>query len=120
MYDGHIYPRLLTEEEEYDGHIYPPTLTQEEEKALLEKIGTKEEKTARNELIEHNLWMVGYLAKKLDVTGVYEADLFSVGTRGLIKASNTFDPEKNIKFTTYASRCIENEILMYLRKQICM
>ena len=67
-------------------------------------------------LIEHNLRLVVYIAKKFDNTGVGVEDLISIGTIGLIKAINTFDPDKNIKLATYASRCIENEILMYLRR----
>ena len=71
---------------------------------------------ARKELIEHNLRLVVYIAKKFDNTGVGVEDLISIGTIGLIKAINTFDPDKKIKLATYASRCIENEILMYLRR----
>ena len=71
---------------------------------------------ARKMLIEHNLRLVVYIAKKFDNTGVGVEDLISIGTIGLIKAINTFDPDKNIKLATYASRCIENEILMYLRR----
>lgn len=96
--------------------ILPAPLTQEEEKEVLEKIGTEEEQAARNALIEHNLRLVVYIAKKFDNTGVGVEDLISIGTIGLIKAINTFNPEKNIKLATYASRCIENEILMYLRR----
>lgn len=72
--------------------------------------------TARSELIEHNLRLVVYIAQKFDNTGVGVEDLISIGTIGLIKAINTFNPEKKIKLATYASRCIENEILMYLRR----
>ena len=71
---------------------------------------------ARDVLIEHNLRLVVYIAKKFDNTGVGVEDLISIGTIGLIKSINTFDPDKNIKLATYASRCIENEILMYLRR----
>ncbi|MBR5190854.1 MAG: sigma-70 family RNA polymerase sigma factor, partial [Clostridia bacterium] len=71
---------------------------------------------AREKLIEHNLRLVVYIAKKFESSGVYIEDLISIGTIGLIKAVNTFSPEKNIKLATYASRCIENEILMHLRK----
>ena len=77
---------------------------------------TEEEKEARSRLIEHNLRLVVYIAKKFDNTSVGVEDLISIGTIGLIKAINTFDPAKNIKLATYASRCIENEILMYLRR----
>ena len=76
----------------------------------------EENKEARSKLIEHNLRLVVYIAKKFDNTGVGVEDLISIGTIGLIKGINTFNPTKNIKLATYASRCIENEILMYLRK----
>lgn len=76
----------------------------------------EQSETARKKLIEHNLRLVVYIAKKFDNTGVGVEDLISIGTIGLIKAINTFNPEKNIKLATYASRCIENEILMYLRR----
>ena len=78
--------------------------------------GTENDEQARKMLIEHNLRLVVYIAKKFDNTGVGVEDLISIGTIGLIKAINTFDPDKNIKLATYASRCIENEILMYLRR----
>ena len=93
----------------------PPTLTHEEENELLRKLesGDLSVKTA---LIEHNLRLVVYIARKFENTGIYIEDLISIGTIGLIKAINTFNPSKNIKLATYASRCIENEILMYLRK----
>ncbi len=96
--------------------ILPAPLSSEEESRVLEKIGTSEEQEARNELIEHNLRLVVYIAKKFDNTGVGVEDLISIGTIGLIKAINTFNPVKKIKLATYASRCIENEILMYLRR----
>ena len=70
---------------------------------------------ARNILIEHNLRLVVYIAKKFENTGINIEDLISIGTIGLIKAVNTFCPDRNIKLATYASRCIENEVLMYLR-----
>ena len=79
-------------------------------------LGTENDEQARKMLIEHNLRLVVYIAKKFDNTGVGVEDLISIGTIGLIKAINTFDPDKNIKLATYASRCIENEILMYLRR----
>ena len=79
-------------------------------------LGTEKEKEGKSVLIEHNLRLVVYIAKKFDNTGVGVEDLISIGTIGLIKAINTFDPVKNIKLATYASRCIENEILMYLRR----
>ncbi|MGN0707047.1 MAG: RNA polymerase sporulation sigma factor SigK [Faecalibacterium sp.] len=93
----------------------PPPLTPEQEKALLEKMASGD-RTARDELITHNLRLVVYLAKKYDNSGVPSEDLVSIGTIGLIKAVNTFTPERSIKLATYASRCIGNEILMYLRK----
>ena len=79
-------------------------------------LGTEDEEEAKATLIEHNLRLVVYIAKKFDNTGVGVEDLISIGTIGLIKSINTFNPGKNIKLATYASRCIENEILMYLRK----
>ncbi len=91
----------------------PAPLSKEEEQELLENI---DEKDTRNTLIEHNLRLVVYIARKFENTGVCIEDLISIGTIGLIKSINTFRPEKNIKLATYASRCIENEILMYLRK----
>lgn len=93
----------------------PEPLTLEEEQCLSEKLSTGDEK-AREKLIVHNLRLVVYIAKKFESSGVSLDDLISIGTIGLIKAVNTFSPEKNIKLATYASRCIENEILMYLRK----
>ena len=96
--------------------ILPPPLAQTEETEAIEKLGTAGEEWARNQLIENNLRLVVYIAKKFDNTGVGVEDLISIGTIGLIKAINTFNPEKNIKLATYASRCIENEILMYLRR----
>ena len=76
----------------------------------------EDNKEARSRLIEHNLRLVVYIAQKFDNTGVGMEDLISIGTIGLIKAINTFKPDKKIKLATYASRCIENEILMYLRR----
>ena len=96
--------------------VLPAPLTLEEETRTLACLGTEEEKEARSRLIEHNLRLVVYIAKKFDNTSVGVEDLISIGTIGLIKAINTFDPAKNIKLATYASRCIENEILMYLRR----
>lgn len=92
-----------------------PLSTEEETQAILE-LEKPENERAKNELIEHNLRLVVYIAKKFDNTGVGVEDLISIGTIGLIKAINTFNPNKNIKLATYASRCIENEILMYLRR----
>jgi len=93
----------------------PPPLTKEEEEELVGKLSTGKE-AVRSVLIERNLRLVVYIARKFENTGVGVEDLISVGTIGLIKAVNTFDPEKKIKLATYASRCIENEILMYLRR----
>ncbi|MGN0496083.1 MAG: RNA polymerase sporulation sigma factor SigE [Lachnospiraceae bacterium] len=96
--------------------ILPPPLTPEEEKELLEKLDEVDDTEVRSILIERNLRLVVYIAKKFDNTGVGVEDLISIGTIGLIKAINTFKIDKNIKLATYASRCIENEILMYLRR----
>ncbi|MBR6007063.1 MAG: RNA polymerase sporulation sigma factor SigE [Clostridia bacterium] len=97
------------------GESLPPPLSKEEELALSEKLADGDAE-AKRILIEHNLRLVVYIAKKFDNTGVSIEDLISIGTIGLIKAVNTFRSEKKIKFATYASRCIENEILMHLRK----
>lgn len=93
----------------------PPTLEKSEEEKLLERLKHGDE-SVKSSLIEHNLRLVVYIARKFENTGIYIEDLISIGTIGLIKAINTFNPSKNIKLATYASRCIENEILMYLRK----
>lgn len=95
--------------------VLPPPLTKEEEADLVFKLVKGDEKV-RSTLIERNLRLVVYIARKFENTGVNVEDLISVGTIGLIKAVNTFDPNKKIKLATYASRCIENEILMYLRR----
>lgn len=96
--------------------ILPAPLPPEQEASAISLLNTDQEKEAKAVLIEHNLRLVVYIAKKFDNTGVGVEDLISIGTIGLIKAINTFDPAKNIKLATYASRCIENEILMYLRR----
>ena len=96
--------------------VLPAPLEAEEEAWAIENLGTEEDEKARKLLIEHNLRLVVYIARKFDNTGVGVEDLISIGTIGLIKAINTFNPVKNIKLATYASRCIENEILMYLRR----
>ncbi len=96
--------------------ILPPPLEAREENKYIQMLDGKEAEHARNVLIEHNLRLVVYIAKKFDNTGVGVEDLISIGTIGLIKAINTFNPAKNIKLATYASRCIENEILMHLRR----
>ena len=96
--------------------VLPPPLEAEEEAEVIADLGTEFDKKAKSILIEHNLRLVVYIAKKFDNTGVGVEDLISIGTIGLIKAINSFDSGKNIKLATYASRCIENEILMYLRR----
>lgn len=96
--------------------ILPPPLEPEEERKLLEKLGDLNDTEVKSILIERNLRLVVYIAKKFDNTGVGVEDLISIGTIGLIKAINTFKLDKKIKLATYASRCIENEILMYLRR----
>ena len=93
--------------------VLPPPLSAKEERDLLDNITDCD---SRNKLIEHNLRLVVYISKKFENTGINIEDLISIGTIGLIKSINTFNPEKNIKLATYSSRCIENEILMYLRK----
>lgn len=96
--------------------MLPAPLEPKREAYVISKLKTDQEQEARSLLIEHNLRLVVYIAKKFDNTGVGVEDLISIGTIGLIKAINTFNPVKNIKLATYASRCIENEILMYLRR----
>lgn len=96
--------------------VLPPPLEGEEENRAINGLETEYANEARALLIEHNLRLVVYIAKKFDNTGVGVEDLISIGTIGLIKAINTFNRSKNIKLATYASRCIENEILMYLRR----
>lgn len=93
----------------------PPPLSKEEETKTFELL-LEDEHSAREKLIVHNLRLVVYIAKKFEGTGICIEDLISIGAVGLIKAVNTFSPERNIKLATYASRCIENEILMFLRK----
>lgn len=95
--------------------LLPAPLTREEEIAMMRRMNDGDE-TARATLIERNLRLVVYIARKFENTGISIEDLISIGAIGLIKAVNSFDPEKNIKLATYASRCIENEILMVLRK----
>ncbi|MBD5543715.1 MAG: RNA polymerase sporulation sigma factor SigE [Lachnospiraceae bacterium] len=96
--------------------VLPPPLEAEKEGEMIRNLGTEEEDSAKATLIEHNLRLVVYIAKKFDNTGIGVEDLISIGTIGLIKSINTYNPDKNIKLATYASRCIENEILMYLRR----
>jgi len=93
----------------------PPPLSKEEEERTFAQLEAGS-RAARQTLIEHNLRLVVYIARKFESTGIGIEDLISIGTIGLIKAVNTFCPSKGIKLATYASRCIENEILMYLRK----
>ena len=94
----------------------PPPLPPEEEAELIEKLSDENNLTTRQVLVERNLRLVVYIAKKFENTGVGIEDLISIGTIGLMKGVNTFNSSKNIKLATYASRCIENEILMFLRK----
>lgn len=96
--------------------VLPPPLEGKREMEMIQRLGTESDEEAKKTLIEHNLRLVVYIAKKFDNTGVGVEDLISIGTIGLIKAINTFNPTKKIKLATYASRCIENEILMYLRR----
>lgn len=96
--------------------VLPAPLDADEEKNVLAMLKTKDDDYAKKMLIEHNLRLVVYIAKKFDNTGVGVEDLISIGTIGLIKAINSYDRDKNIKLATYASRCIENEILMHLRR----
>lgn len=112
-----LYLKLFKRDIHYiNGPIsLPEPLSVEEEQLLSEKLANGDE-NAREKLIVHNLRLVVYIAKKFENSGVNIEDLISIGTIGLIKAVNTFSPEKNIKLATYASRCIENEILMHLRK----
>ena len=113
-----LFKKLTTENDIfYIGGVdtLPPPLDSEEEKEFLKKIKLKE-KGAKEHIIEHNLRLVVYIARKFENTGINVEDLISIGTIGLIKAINTYDTDKNIKLATYASKCIENEILMYLRK----
>lgn len=116
------YPFFVQPEQEgelfYIGgsDVLPPPLEAEEENRCILELGTEENDKAKAALIEHNLRLVVYIAKKFDNTGVGVEDLISIGTIGLIKSINTFRADKNIKLATYASRCIENEILMFLRR----
>lgn len=96
--------------------VLPPPLEPSEEAEVIADLGTEFDAKAKSMLIEHNLRLVVYIAKKFDNTGIMVEDLISIGTIGLIKAINSYNTEKNIKLATYASRCIENEILMYLRR----
>ena len=112
-----IYSLFTNDEVHYIGGslALPPPLSKEEEEKYINMLETDERK-ANSALIERNLRLVVYISKKFENTGINIEDLISIGTIGLIKAINTFKPHKKIKLATYASRCIENEILMYLRK----
>ena len=118
-----IYTKIMQEEEIENLPIYyiggsislPPPLSPEEEEKLLKELSNGK-KEAKQILVERNLRLVVYIAKKFENTGVGLEDLISIGTIGLMKGVNTFNTEKQIKLETYASRCIENEILMYLRR----
>lgn len=118
-----IYAKFLVDEEIENMPIYyiggstnlPPPLTPEEEETLLSELSEGKVET-RQKLVERNLRLVVYIAKKFENTGVGLEDLISIGTIGLMKGVNTFNTDKKIKLATYASRCIENEILMYLRR----
>lgn len=108
---------FLTDKVMYIGgsDVLPAPLTREEEGELIACLSQGDER-ARGKLIEHNLRLVVYIARRFENTGINLEDLISIGTIGLIKAVGTYQPEKSIKLATYASRCIENEILMHLRK----
>ena len=118
-----IYAKCLNQEEIETLPIYyiagsqtlPPPLLPEEEEEMLRRLAKKDD-NARKTLVERNLRLVVYIAKKFENTGIGIEDLISIGTIGLMKVVNTFNTDKNIKLATYASRCIENEILMYLRR----
>lgn len=116
LFIASLYLKLIKKEVYYVNgpDILPPPLTNEEEAEQIKLLGIDPEATAK--LIEHNLRLVVYIAKKFENTGVSIDDLTSIGTIGLIKAINTYKADKNIKLATYASRCIENEILMFIRK----
>lgn len=115
LYFKRKYPQYI----HYIGstEVLPPPLREKEESDLISRLD-KGELAVKATLIEHNLRLVVYIAKKFENTGINIEDLVSIGTIGLIKAVNTFEPKKNIKLATYASRCIENEILMYLRRNL--
>ena len=122
-YYGKCIKELLNGDKNTDTVLYiggsevlPPPLSAEEERECLYSLNTEENEEARKKLIAHNLRLVVYLARKFENTGVGVEDLISIGTIGLIKGIHTFNPNKNIKLATYASRCIENEILMHLRR----
>ena len=120
-----IYAKYIGENEKIEylpifyiagSQTLPPPLSTEEEAKLIEKLSEEDNLEARQKLVERNLRLVVYIAKKFENTGIGIEDLISIGTIGLMKGVNTFNSDKNIKLATYASRCIENEILMFLRK----
>ena len=120
-----IYAKYIGENEEIEylpifyiagSQTLPPPLSPEEEAKLIEKLSEEDNLEARQKLVERNLRLVVYIAKKFENTGIGIEDLISIGNIGLMKGVNTFNSDKNIKLATYASRCIENEILMFLRK----
>lgn len=112
-----LYERKQPDKVMYIGgsDVLPPPLERERESMMIAAM-TKGDEAAKAELIEHNLRLVVYISRRFESTGINLEDLISIGTIGLIKAINTFRADKNIKLATYASRCIENEILMYIRK----
>lgn len=115
-----LFEKLFLRKEVYyicQNEALPKPYTKEEEEEMVTLLAAGD-KTAKNRLIEHNLRLVIYIAKKFENTGVDTEDLISIGTIGLIKAVNSFDGSKKIKLATYASRCIENEILMHLRRTV--
>lgn len=114
-----FWQKMNRQEEIYyvgSSETLPSPLTGEEELKLISQLNGENDQAVRTQLIEHNLRLVVYIARKFDNTGIQIEDLISIGTIGLIKAVNTFDGSKKIKLATYASRCIENEILMQLRR----
>lgn len=122
---GSIYAKYLNDEEEIEylpifyiagSQTLPPPLPPEEEEELINKLCEEDNLEIRQKLVERNLRLVVYIAKKFENTGIGIEDLISIGTIGLMKGVNTFNSDKKIKLATYASRCIENEILMFLRK----
>lgn len=122
---GTVCAKYINEENEIEylpifyiagSQTLPPPLEQEEEEELIKKLSEEDNLNTRQILVERNLRLVVYIAKKFENTGIGIEDLISIGTIGLMKGVNTFNSNKNIKLATYASRCIENEILMYLRK----
>ena len=122
---GTICAKYINEENEIEylpifyiagSQTLPPPLSPEEEEKYIKQLSEKDNLPARQILVERNLRLVVYIAKKFENTGIGIEDLISIGTIGLMKGVNTFNSDKNIKLATYASRCIENEILMFLRK----